>query len=269
MALIRVAGIWTATSSRLVIVALRYRQSVAFSGKDVHLPGVSRRRTHLCDLMGPMPYHLAGPRCSVATRGVGRSGSGPPWGWWVPMTCNCCGCRWRARSGRFDLAQLACGFVSAVDGRVDKIIDNTAVVRPTFMAAAPRIFEKAHARIVTAQQERGGLLSKLFSRAFAVGLEVDRRRRAGDAVSLALRLQHKLFDRLVFAKVRRAYPILCLGLGTVEPRDRGMVPRCRLADPGRLWPHRNRRRRLHQPAEPLQTRHRGCCLGRHAGAHQR
>src|ERR1700712_5598977 len=39
--------------------------------------------------------------------------------------------------------QLACGFATAVDGRVDRIIDNLAVVKPTFMGAAPRIFEKA------------------------------------------------------------------------------------------------------------------------------
>jgi long-chain acyl-CoA synthetase len=102
-------------------------------------------------------------------------------------------------------AQLASGFVSAVDGRVDKIVDNTAVVRPTFMAAAPRIFEKAHARIVTAQQERGGLQLKLFSRAFGVGLEVNRRRRAGGTVPRTFRLQHNVFDRLVFSKVHDVF----------------------------------------------------------------
>jgi long-chain acyl-CoA synthetase len=102
-------------------------------------------------------------------------------------------------------AQMACGFVSAVDGRVDKIIENTAAVKPTFMAAAPRIFEKAHASIVTTQQKNGGMQEKLFQRAFAVGLEVDRRRRANKSVPLSMSLQHKLFDRLVFAKVRQAF----------------------------------------------------------------
>ncbi|MGH3448110.1 MAG: AMP-binding protein, partial [Nocardioidaceae bacterium] len=38
-------------------------------------------------------------------------------------------------------AQMAVGFPTAVDGRVEAIIDNLAVVRPTFMGAAPRIFE--------------------------------------------------------------------------------------------------------------------------------
>lgn len=102
-------------------------------------------------------------------------------------------------------AQLACGFVSAVDGRVDKIVGNAAEVKPTFMAAAPRIFEKAHARIVTMQQQQGGIKAKLFDRAFGVGLDVDRRKRAGQPVSVATRLQHKLFDRLVFNKVRQVF----------------------------------------------------------------
>jgi len=49
-------------------------------------------------------------------------------------------------------AQMACGFACAIDGRVDKIVDNLAIVKPTFMGAAPRIFEKAYAKIITMQQ---------------------------------------------------------------------------------------------------------------------
>jgi long-chain acyl-CoA synthetase len=102
-------------------------------------------------------------------------------------------------------AQLGAGFVSAVDGRVDKIIDNCAVVKPTFMCAAPRIFEKAYARIVTTVRQQGGIKAKLFDRAFALGIDVDRRRRAGQHIGSAMSLQYKLFDRLVFSKVRRAF----------------------------------------------------------------
>jgi long-chain acyl-CoA synthetase len=98
--------------------------------------------------------------------------------------------------------QLACGFATAVDGRVDKIIDNLAIVKPTFMGAAPRIFEKAHARIVTMQAAEGGLKEKIFNQAFKVGLQVDRLKREGKSVPLPLSLQHALFDRLVFAKIR-------------------------------------------------------------------
>lgn len=102
-------------------------------------------------------------------------------------------------------AQLACGFVSAVDGRVDKIVDNAAVVKPTFMAAAPRIFEKAYARIVTTQQQHGGIKAKFFETAFALGLEVDRRRQAGQHIGTATSLQYKLLDRMVFSKVRQTF----------------------------------------------------------------
>jgi len=41
---------------------------------------------------------------------------------------------------------LQVGLPTASDGRVEKIVENLAVVQPTFMGAAPRVFEKAHAR---------------------------------------------------------------------------------------------------------------------------
>jgi long-chain acyl-CoA synthetase len=102
-------------------------------------------------------------------------------------------------------AQLACGFSTAIDGRVDKIVDNLGVVKPTFMGAAPRIFEKAHGRIITMQQAEGGLKEKIFTQAFKVGLEVNRRKRAGQSVPFLLGAQHQLFDRLVFSKVRERF----------------------------------------------------------------
>lgn len=102
-------------------------------------------------------------------------------------------------------AQLACGFASAIDGRVDKIVENLAVVKPTFMGAAPRIFEKAHARIVTTAQAEGGLRARLFAAAFSRGLEVDGRRREGRPVPLPMSLLSGLFDRLVFSKVRQVF----------------------------------------------------------------
>ena len=98
--------------------------------------------------------------------------------------------------------QLACGFATAIDGRVEKIVDNLGVVNPTFMGAAPRIFEKAHARIVTMTASEGGAKEKIFKQAFKVGIEVDKRKREGKSIPLGLKLQHGLFDKLVFSKVR-------------------------------------------------------------------
>jgi long-chain acyl-CoA synthetase len=79
------------------------------------------------------------------------------------------------------------------------------VVKPTFMGAAPRIFEKAYARIVTMQQTEGGLKEQIFNRAFAVGLQVDRLRREGRPVPALLGAQHRLLDKLVFAKIRERF----------------------------------------------------------------
>jgi long-chain acyl-CoA synthetase len=101
--------------------------------------------------------------------------------------------------------QLACGFPTAIDGRVDKIVDNLGVVKPTFMGAAPRIFEKAHARIVTMTASEGGAKEKIFKQAFKVGLQVDQLKREGKSVPLPLKVQHALFDKLVFSKVRERF----------------------------------------------------------------
>ncbi|MDQ3105810.1 MAG: long-chain fatty acid--CoA ligase [Actinomycetota bacterium] len=101
--------------------------------------------------------------------------------------------------------QLAVGYPTAVDGRVDKIVENLAVVRPTFMGAAPRIFEKAHGRIVTTAHGEGAAKARIFDWAVAVGRKVSRARRGGRKVSPLLAAQHRVADRLVFAKVRARF----------------------------------------------------------------
>jgi long-chain acyl-CoA synthetase len=65
--------------------------------------------------------------------------------------------------------QLPSGFPTAVDGRVERIVDNLAVIKPTFMGAAPRIFEKAYGRVVTMAHNEGGAKAKIFDWACAVG----------------------------------------------------------------------------------------------------
>ena len=101
--------------------------------------------------------------------------------------------------------QMACGFATAIDGRVDQIVPNLAVVQPTFMGAAPRIFEKAHGKIVTMQAAEGGIKEKLFKKAFAVGLEVERLKAAGRPVPGMLNFQHGILDKLVFSKIRARF----------------------------------------------------------------
>jgi long-chain acyl-CoA synthetase len=102
-------------------------------------------------------------------------------------------------------AQLASGSSAAVDGRVERIVDNLAVVAPTFMAAAPRIFEKVHGRVVTMAEEEGGVRLKIFNWAFRVGREVSKLRLAGKEPAGLLKAQHAVADKLVFSKLRARF----------------------------------------------------------------
>lgn len=97
---------------------------------------------------------------------------------------------------------LAIGFPTVIDGRVDKIVENLAVIRPTIMGAVPRIFEKVHGRVSETMAKESGLKKHLIDWAVKVGLETSRVKQSGQRPSAALTMQFKLADRLVFAKIR-------------------------------------------------------------------
>jgi long-chain acyl-CoA synthetase len=99
-------------------------------------------------------------------------------------------------------AQYRIGFATAVDGRIDAIVENLAVIRPTFMAAAPRIFEKVHARVNATAQEEGGPKARIFAWAIDIGVRAVRLEQAQQTVPLPLTLQRVLADRLVYSKIR-------------------------------------------------------------------
>ena len=98
--------------------------------------------------------------------------------------------------------QLIIGFSTAVDGRVDKIVENLAVVRPTFMGAPPRIFEKVMARVTATAEQEGGLKRKIVRWAVGVGRQMSELLEAGRQPGLTLKVQHAIADRLVFHKLR-------------------------------------------------------------------
>ena len=102
-------------------------------------------------------------------------------------------------------AQLAMGYASAIDGRVPKIVENLGVIKPTFMGAAPRIFEKAYGGVNAMMEKEGGAKLKLFRWAEKVGREHSRAERSGAPISPVLKAQYVLADRLVFSKVRERF----------------------------------------------------------------
>ena len=100
---------------------------------------------------------------------------------------------------------LAIGFPTAIDGRIDRIVDNLEALHPTIMGAAPRIFEKAHARIEQMVAEQGGLRKRIFDWSIGVGLKVSAARQAGKKPSLPSSLAYKVADRLVFSTIRERF----------------------------------------------------------------
>jgi long-chain acyl-CoA synthetase len=100
---------------------------------------------------------------------------------------------------------LQVGFPTAIDGRVDKIVDNLAVVQPTFMGAAPRIFEKAYGRITMMMAAEGGLKEKLFLWSVSVGRQVAEMRARGEEPTGMLAKKLALADKLVLHKVRQRF----------------------------------------------------------------
>ena len=140
---------------------------------------------------------------------------------------------------------IASGSVTAVDGRIPKIVDNLAVVRPTIMAAVPRIFEKVYNRIIETSKQGAPIKQRIFE----LG---DRGRQGGQQVRQQgreprglLAIQSRLADKLVFdegqGSVRRPRALLHLGLGAAVARDRRVLPRVRHPDPRGLRPHRDER----------------------------
>jgi long-chain acyl-CoA synthetase len=94
------------------------------------------------------------------------------------------------------------GVATAIDGVVDDLVANLAVVRPTVMAGVPRVFEKVYNRVVTGAREGGGVKYKIFQWALDVGGRVSRLRQQGGQPSGLLAFQHRLADKLVYSKLK-------------------------------------------------------------------
>lgn len=102
-------------------------------------------------------------------------------------------------------SHLSTGHVCAVDGRIPKIIENLAVVRPTMMAAAPRIFEKVYNKVVQGMKEQGGMKEKIFQWALSVGREGSKIRQKGAEPGGLLAMKLRLAEKLVFSKIKARF----------------------------------------------------------------
>lgn len=86
---------------------------------------------------------------------------------------------------------------------LDTIARDLQLVQPTVMTGVPRVFEKLYARIHAAAAEASPARQKMFHWAVGVGHVRAQAELAGRDVSLWIRLQAALADRLVLSKIRQ------------------------------------------------------------------
>jgi long-chain acyl-CoA synthetase len=81
--------------------------------------------------------------------------------------------------------------------------DALPAVRPTVFPSVPRMFEKIYTAVIAAFDEARGVKAALISWALRVGRRVSTLRQDGRPVPRMLAVQHRLADRLVYAKVKQ------------------------------------------------------------------
>ncbi len=85
---------------------------------------------------------------------------------------------------------------------VEAFAANLQEVRPTVVFAVPRLFERIYGRVVDSAHAGGPLPRAIFLRAQAVALRWARLFVARKSIPPWLALQHALFDKLVYSKLR-------------------------------------------------------------------
>ena len=82
----------------------------------------------------------------------------------------------------------------------DKLLEDLKEVRPTHLAAVPRIFEKIYNE--AAAKAEGGIKGKVFSKAVEVGRKARERERKGESLGPVLKAEFQLADKQIFSTVR-------------------------------------------------------------------
>jgi long-chain acyl-CoA synthetase len=80
-----------------------------------------------------------------------------------------------------------------------------AQVRPTLVPSVPRLYEKAHTAVTSKLEAASGPRRRLADWALRVGRRASVLQQEGEPVPRSLALQHRLADRLVYAKVKERF----------------------------------------------------------------
>ncbi len=83
-----------------------------------------------------------------------------------------------------------------------KLLAALGSFKPTYLLAVPRVFEKVYNS--AEQKAEAGGKGKIFRAAAAVAVEHSRRQQEGEKIPLGMKLKFRLFDKLVYSKLRAA-----------------------------------------------------------------
>jgi long-chain acyl-CoA synthetase len=104
------------------------------------------------------------------------------------------------------------------------LLDDIADARPMYLPSVPRVFEKIHARALSAVQDASPVRRRLFEWAVATGGRARAAERRGDNVGPLLRGAVGVADRLVLSRVRELFGgNLRLGLTGAAPIGRDVL----------------------------------------------
>lgn len=85
---------------------------------------------------------------------------------------------------------------------IDKVPENLREVRPTVVPSVPRLYEKMYDRVTAQVAEGSALRRKLFEAAITDGKRKYEIEKSGGTIGRGLALRLKLYDRIVFKKLR-------------------------------------------------------------------
>lgn len=131
---------------------------------------------------------------------------------WLPLA--------HAFGKALSLMAVRAGYLTYIDGNLDRIASNLDEVKPTFMCSVPRILEKIHARVKTGA-EASPVKRRLLDWAASVAMTTQELETTGERVPRKLGVQTKVADALVLKKIRGAFGgrlrFLSSGSGALDP----------------------------------------------------
>jgi len=86
---------------------------------------------------------------------------------------------------------------------VQKVMENIIEIKPTAMVSVPRLFEKIHSRVYENVHQMPMMRQRLFHVALEVGKRYIQKKYVEKKVPALLALQYRIFDKLVFKKLRQ------------------------------------------------------------------